>query len=256
MKGSGKVPTVLLGAASMLAVTAAACADDAESILKSMSDYIGAQKNISADFESDTEVVTTNLEKVQFTSSGHIQLTRPDKLHAARTGGYSDIELVYDGKSAELRDKVHNVAAKIDAPPSIDALVDELRNKFGVEAPGADLILAKASDELMRDVIEAKHIGRGVVDGVECEHLAFRNADVDWQLWVEAGPKPIPHKYVITSKAVTGAPEYTLRISQWSDGSVDPGAYSLNENGVKIVEFSSLSPVDEVPLGVVIGREQ
>ena len=56
-------------------------------------------------------------------------------------------------------------------------------------------------------MIEAKHIGRGVIDGVECEHLAFRNQDVDWQLWVQVGAKPIPCKYVITSKAVgIGAP--------------------------------------------------
>ena len=28
-------------------------------------------------------------------------------------------------------------------------------------------------------------MGRGVIDGIECEHLAFRNPDTDWQLWVE-----------------------------------------------------------------------
>ncbi len=37
------------------------------------------------------------------------------------------------------------------------------------------------------DVLEAKHMGHGVIDGVECDHLAFRNFDTDWQLWVEVG---------------------------------------------------------------------
>ena len=32
-------------------------------------------------------------------------------------------------------------------------------------------------DELTEDVLIAKRIGQGVVDGVECEHLAFRNFD-------------------------------------------------------------------------------
>jgi hypothetical protein len=45
--------------------------------------------------------------------------------------------------------------------------------------PGADLLLSRVYDELMADVIDAKHIGQGVVDGVECEHLAFRNPDID-----------------------------------------------------------------------------
>src|ERR1039458_8809958 len=29
-------------------------------------------------------------------------------------------------------------------------------------------------------------------DGVECEHLAFRNNDVDWQIWIQLGSRPIP----------------------------------------------------------------
>ena len=81
--------------------------------------------------------------------------------------------------------------------------------------PGADLLLGNVYETLSADVIEAKHIGLGVINGVECEHLAFRNQDVDWQLWVQVGAKPIPCKYVITSKAVGMAPQYTLVIRDW-----------------------------------------
>jgi hypothetical protein len=63
-------------------------------------------------------------------------------------------------------------------------------------------------------VIDAKDSGRGTIDGVEREHLAFRNADTDWQIWIELGARPIPRKYVITNKAVAGAPQYTLRIKE------------------------------------------
>jgi hypothetical protein len=246
----------LLAAVSMLALAGSARADDAVAILKAMSDYIGAQKNVSASFDSDIEVMTTDLEKIQFTSSGRFELTRPDKLHVIRTGGYADIELFYDGKTVALRDRAHEVAAKVPAPATIDALVDDMRDKLGVEAPGADLLFSKVGDELMQDVIEAKHIGRGVVDGVECEHLAFRNADVDWQLWVEVGSKPVPHKYIITSKTVTGAPQYTLRIGKWSDAPVDAAAFSLKEDGVKLVELKNLDLADEVPPGTIMGKKQ
>jgi hypothetical protein len=50
-----------------------------------------------------------------------------------------------------------------------------------------DLLLTNAYDELMANVLDAKHIGQGVVDGVECEHLAFRGTDTDWQIWIETG---------------------------------------------------------------------
>jgi len=54
-----------------------------------------------------------------------------------------------------------------------------------------------------------------VVDGFECEHLAFRNDDTDWQIWIQVGDAPIPRKYVITSKTEEGAPQYTLVIRDW-----------------------------------------
>jgi Predicted periplasmic protein (DUF2092) len=36
--------------------------------------------------------------------------------------------------------------------------------------------------ELMPLVVEAKDLGSGVIRGVECDHLAFRTEEVDWQI--------------------------------------------------------------------------
>ena len=60
------------------------------------------------------------LQKIQFTSSGQVQLSRPDKLRATRTGGYRDIEIVFDGKMLTVNNKDANDFAQIDAPGSID----------------------------------------------------------------------------------------------------------------------------------------
>src|SRR3981189_3629136 len=88
---------------AFIAFTAqSARADDATKLLKAMTDYTTAQTSISATFDSDIEVVTPELEKIQFTSSGKLQLTRPDKLRVSRTGGYADVQLVYDGKTVSI----------------------------------------------------------------------------------------------------------------------------------------------------------
>jgi hypothetical protein len=110
----------------------------------------------------------------------------------------------------------------------------------------------------MKDVIDAKHIGQGVIDGIECEHLAFRNADVDWQIWIQLGARPIPRKYVITSKMVTGAPQYTLRIKDWkTDAPVAADAFVFkNAAGMTKVEISALRDIDEIPSGVEPGAKK
>ena len=232
--------------------------DDAGKILKAMSDFMASQKTISATLNTDIEVLTSDLQKIQFDSSGQLLLSRPDKLRVSRTGGYADVEFVFDGKTATILGKNINAFAQLDSPGSTDQLIDRLVNEYSVQAPGSDLLLSNSYDVLMSDVRDAKHIGRGVVDGVECEHLAFRDFDTDWQIWIEVGPRPIPHKYVITSKTETGAPQYTLRISNWkTDVPAAAEAFTFKPPaGAKKVELKELRDLDEVPAGVVTGGKK
>jgi hypothetical protein len=241
-----------------VSVTPSAQAQDAGKILKAMADYVTSQKVISVTYDTDVEVITNDLQKIQFASSGQMLLSRPDKVRASRVGGYADVETVFDGKTLTILGKNLNAFAQVDATGSIDQLVVKLRNELGMAVPGADMMLSNVYDELMSDVLEAKQIGRGVIDGVECDHLAFRDNDVDWQIWVEVGSRPIPRKYVITSKAVTGGPQYTLRIKDWkSDVQVAADAFVFKPPaGSKKVEVSALSDIDEIPQGVTPGGKK
>jgi len=229
--------------------------DDAMTILKTMSGYIDAQASIALRYDSDIEVITPYLQKLQFSSSGQVLLDRPNKLHATRQGGYADVDVYFDGKRATVYGNNINAFASQDVEGTIDQLIDGLRGDLGIDAPGADLLFSRSFEGMTADVLEARHIGRGVVDGVECEHLAFRNAETDWQIWIEIGPKPIPHKYVITSKTMAGAPQYTLRISGWRSNTQPPAdAFAFKPPaGAKQIDLSALSGIDEVPPGSPMG---
>ena len=202
-------PVILVGTMLIMSVSlishAKAQGSEADKLLKAMSDYVASQKTLSITFDTDIEVITSSLQKLQFTSSGQVQLSRPDKLRATRTGGYRDVEIVFDGKTLTVNNKDANDFAQVELPGSVDQLIDLLRDKHGIIAPGADLLFSDTYKALTEDVVESAHIGKGVIDGVECDHLAFRNVDTDWQIWIEAGARPIPRKYVITSKGVAGA---------------------------------------------------
>jgi hypothetical protein len=248
-----------LVATTLLAIVPIARAqeDDALKILKGMSDYLASQKTISMSYDSDVEVITSDLQKIQFASSGQLQLSRPDKLHATRTGGYADVELFFDGKTASVLGKNLNGFVQIDASGSVDQLVDKLRNEFSVALPGADLLVSNAFEVLSPDVMHAAHIGEGVIDGFECEHLAFRNDDTDWQLWVQTGANPIPRKYVITSKTVAGAPQYTLVIRDWKTDPASADAFVFKApDGAKKLDAAAIAGLDEVPPGMPKGAKK
>jgi hypothetical protein len=242
-----------------LLAASSARAEDPAKILKSMTDYLGSQKTLSASFDSDIEIITPALQKIQFTSSGQMKMSRPDKLRVRRTGGYADVELVYDGKTISIYGNNAKSYVQADAPGTVDEMINAVQAKSGVGMPGTDLLLSNAFDELMAGTIEGKHIGQGVVDGVECEHLAFRNADTDWQIWIETGAKPVPRKYVITSKTLAGAPQYTLRIKDWkTDAFTDADTFVFKppSGATKVgLDSAAMAEFDELPPGTPSGAK-
>jgi hypothetical protein len=228
---------------------------DAESILKAMSEYVGSQQTIYLTFDSDIEVITPQLEKIQFTNSGDALLSRPDKLRAHRVGGYADVELCFDGRTVGILGRHINGYSQFHSPGTVDQLIEALRAGHGIALPGADLLLSNSYEVLMAGVKEGKYIGRGVIDGVECEHLAFRNFDTDWQLWVEIGKHAVPRKLVITSKTLNSAPQYTVRIKEWKTGvKPAPDAFTfVPPDKAKKLGPDELIELDELPPGAPEG---
>lgn len=110
----------------------AATEDDAKAILKAMADYLAAQQTLSWSFDSDIEIITPEMEKIQFASSGEGLLSRPDKLRARRVGGYSDVELIFDGKTMSIHDRGGNGYVQVEAAATVDQLTSALRAGHGV----------------------------------------------------------------------------------------------------------------------------
>jgi hypothetical protein len=187
---------------------------DAQNVLVAMSNYIGGLKSFSVDYFAVDEVITAEGQKLQFLHSGEIMVQRPDKLYITRKGAAGTVEVFLDGKALTLFSKKANAYLKLDAS-SIDAAIDAVR-KLGADAPGADLLASKPLDRSTTDITSGAHVGMTIIDGIEVHQLAFRGADVDWQLWVMAGDKPLPLRYVITTKSISGAPQYTLELRNWN----------------------------------------
>jgi hypothetical protein len=255
----GKIADTLKKLVAILALTVAvgtanvtvASADEAnaKSLLKAMSDYLAAQNAMSFDYDSSFELVSTQQQKIALASSGTLTLNRPDKLHATRMGGFANVEMAFDGKTLTLLGKNANIYAQVEVPGTIDQLVDVLRDKYQRPVPAADLLMSDPYKELMPLVTDAKDLGSGVIRGVECDHLAFRAKEVDWQIWIAQGARPYPCRYVITSKKVTGWPQYTLDISSWKTGTEVPNdalKMEIPANAKKLTA-SEVHELNEIP---------
>jgi hypothetical protein len=189
---------------------------DAEKILKSMSSYLGGTKVFSVNADIDNEIITNDGQKLQLSSFATAVLKRPANFYIQRKGMIADAEFIFDGKTLTLYGKRLNVYAQIEVPGIIDDAIRAYELETGIPAPAADLLFADPYAILSSGVVSGVYLGTAYINGVECHHLAFRKAKVDWQLWVQAGDTPLPMKYIITTKWLTGAPQYEIRFREWN----------------------------------------
>ena len=230
----------------------------AKALLKAMTEYVAAQKAISFDYDASLDVITKDDQKLTLAASGNVELARPDKLRSSRSGGFADIETVFDGTTLTILGKTMNIYTQVAIPGSIDHLVDELREKYNRPLPAADLLISNSYDELMEDVVDVKDLGSGVIGGTECDHLASRKKDVDWQIWIAQGSRPYPCRYDIATKVVAGSPQYSIQTRAWkTGGDVASGGFGftppLGARQVDVDDLSKLKDMSDLPGNFRIG---
>ncbi|MGB2816868.1 MAG: DUF2092 domain-containing protein [Burkholderiaceae bacterium] len=247
----------IAGAAALLAAVAlpqlAAAQSDkidpqAVKLLKAATDFVASQKALAADTRNTLEVVLTSGQKIQFAHTAKVSMQRPNKLRAERTGDLVNQVFYYDGKSLTLSNPAERVFATVAAPGTVEEMLEFARTSLDIVAPAGDLLSRNAFDILMTDVTSGFVVGKGVVEGVRCDHLAFRAPHVDWQIWIQEGKEPLPRKLVITTRDVVNAPQFEVVVTRWD---LKP---AFDDKTFTFVPAPGARRVDFLPLGKATQR--
>jgi hypothetical protein len=187
----------------------------ADKMLREMSDYLSHLQNFQVMSSTLDEVVTTDGRKLKVSSDDAISVSRPNRLRSDEVGEKKGMAFRSDGKTMILYCGADNTYATAPSPPTIDATIDTLRDKYKIDAPGADLLYEKPYDGLLEEVNAGQFIGKETVGGVPANHLAFQGKEIDWQIWIQDGPEPLPLRYTITTKIAKGEPEFSIVLTHW-----------------------------------------
>jgi hypothetical protein len=194
----------------------AGVAPEAKQILKASTDFLASQQQFTADTRNTLEIVLKSGQKIEFNSTGRQAVQRPNKLRSERSGDLIEQLFVYDGKSLTLYQPQEKVFAQVAAPATLEEMLDFARIQYDVVAPFGDMIFKNAYDILMDGVVEGIVIGKAVIEGVACDHLAFRGEYVDWQIWIQEGAQPLPRRIVITTLDLPNAPQFAVTVTRWN----------------------------------------
>lgn len=216
---------------------------EAEKLLQAATRFLAAQQQFSVSTRNTLEAVLVSGQKLQFDHAAALSVRRPDRLRAERRGDLVDQVFYYGGKSLTLHNPADNYYATLPAPGTLEKMLDFARESLDIVAPAGDLIYNDAFQILMQDVTSGFVVGKSVVEGERCDHLAFRAPHVDWQIWIKEGDEPLPIKLVITTTDVQGAPQFTAVMTGW-DLSPD-----LKEADFEFIPPKGAHEIEFLPLG-------
>lgn len=187
----------------------------ADRLLREMSEYLQSAKEFTFHSDITYDEMLCSGQMIQYGGTNTVSVRRPNRLLAIFNGDERKSRFFYDGRKITILDAILNVYAVTKVPRKIDEAVDTIFEKYGFSVPIADLVYSDPYAILIQKAQSGFLVGLHAVDGTLCNHLAFSQEEIDWQIWIEDGPRPVPRKLLITYKNEPGSPQYTAKFSGW-----------------------------------------
>jgi hypothetical protein len=156
-----------------------------------------------------TEQVLEDGQKVELTRAVDLLAVRPNRLRVEIDSDRGGRTLLYDGSSFTLWAPRLKYYATVPAPQSIAQLVTELEDRYDIEVPLIDLFRWGTVEAPAAAITAARDLGPAQIDGTTCQHYAFRQDGLDWQVWIQNGDFPLPRRLVLTTLTDEARPQHT-----------------------------------------------
>jgi hypothetical protein len=182
--------------------------------LKDMGGYLMTLKRFRVSSEVTGERVLADGQKLQHTATAALDVERPNKLHATMVTPRAQRELIFDGKTVTLYSPAQKYYSTVEFTETIGGLIERLEQRYAVEIPLADLFVWGTPAAPLDRIESGMNAGQDFVGRDLCDHYAFRQGMIDWQIWITSGSKPLPRKLVVTNRADEARPQ-SVTLIDW-----------------------------------------
>jgi hypothetical protein len=161
------------------------------------------------------DAVQADGQAIEFGATRSVAIRRPNRARVEvldRDG--AAIVLLYDGERIVLSDESHNVYATAAHRGDLDSMQAYARSDLRIPTPLAEL-LSQELFNILAASESARWVDEQTLDGVLCDHLAFRNAERGLQVWVPRQGDPLPRRVVITYERERGRPQFRADLRDW-----------------------------------------
>lgn len=188
--------------------------DDARAVINRMTATLQGLDKFSIRAQGSRDELLAYGYKLQNNESAELIVDRPNHLRSEIRGDIRDRTVVFNNGDLTMYSADDNAYVKVKTPPTLDRLLGGLLDA-GIELPLIDVLYQATAGTLTEGVRSGVLIGTSTIDGVACDQLAFRQANVDWQIWVQKGDLALPKKILITTRYEVGDPQFQV-VLDWN----------------------------------------
>ncbi len=218
----GALALLLAGSAAHAQTAATGAAQPAPSpvdpgpiqALKDMGAHLQTLKRFRVSTDMTGERVLEDGQKLQHEATADLEVDRPNRVRIHMISARSERQLFYDGKNVTLYTPSQKYYSTVPFTGNLGDLVEKLKDRYDVEVPLSDLFVWGTPDAPLDRIESAMNAGQDFIDDDLCDHYAFRQGTIDWQIWITTGRKPLPRKIVITNRADEARPQ-SVSLLDW-----------------------------------------
>ena len=208
-------PAATPPAAAAPAATANAVDPAAVQALKDMGAYLLTLKRFEVSAAVTGERVLADGQKLQHSATAALDVVRPNRIRVLMKTAGSERQLTYDGKTIALYTPAQKLYGTLPFDGTLGALIDLLETKYGMQIPLDDLFRFGTPEAPLDTIESAMYAGQDRIGKDLCNHYAFRQGNLDWQIWISAGSKPLPRKVTITNRSDEARPQ-SVHLIDWN----------------------------------------
>jgi hypothetical protein len=187
----------------------------ARELLQQMSTYLGSLDRFKVHTDAVQEVVFPSGLRLDSDRASEVMVERPNHLRADIISAKRNVQIYYDGSNVSLYTPVQKLYAEWPAPGTISQVIERAQSNYRLSLPASDFLFRNPYQVMIAKVTYGAYVGKSLIRGVMTHHLAFRQKDMDWQLWIMEGDKPLPVRLAITDKAAKGSPRFIVTLTDW-----------------------------------------
>ncbi|MBV6826337.1 DUF2092 domain-containing protein [Pseudomonas sp. PD9R] len=180
-----------------------------------MGNYLRSLPKFEVSAEVSQDTVLESGQKIKSEAISTLTVRKGDRLYAKTEGDVRTREFFYNGKKLTQYSPFLKYYTTVDAAPTLAETLHRIEDHYGLQIPMEDLFLFGRDQAQIDALKEALYVGPSTINGRLCDHLAFRQQGVDWQLWITRAEKPLPCKLVITTTDEASFPEYSA-VYRWN----------------------------------------